>query len=586
MKTYRLKAAVAGLAGSIALMSPPARAQAPGAVALDQLEPSAPGDPLFGVPSPSVGGHLVPRAAVVFDHAVEPFTLSDGSTERAVLKSQSLLHVSASFALWDRLLLSALLPVAVAQRGDGAAVPGEAAPAPTSPALGDLRLGVRIRLFGEDGDPVQLGAGFALHLPTGDDENFVGEGSVRDAPQLLLGGRIGDVVWSAAGGAMVRSSENPSTLTYGGGAALLLLDDRLQLGPEVYASTPIQGGSLPISATRRVEREQVTSAELLFGARVRLFGGLVLGAAAGPGLGDGFGTPSFRAVGSLAWAPPSANAADAEPPDPDEDGISTAEDACPYASGPTSTDPKRHGCPVEDRDDDGIPDPDDACPAQAGAGAVASADPKRRGCPADADGDGIADLDDACPAEQGAASPDASKRGCPAGPPASAAPPPPADADGDGLLDNADACPHEKGPASDDKKSRGCPKRVRVNDDIVTEVVLLEPVAFRISRADPAPIDPRSEPVLEELSEVIAQHPEWLKIEVQAHTDNTGNAKYNEGLSTARAESVAKWLVSHGVAAERLVAKGYGGSRPVGDNATAAGREKNRRVNVFVVEKK
>ena len=85
------------------------------------------------------------------------------------------------------------------------------------------------------------------------------------------------------------------------------------------------------------------------------------------------------------------------------------------------------------------------------------------------------------------------------------------------------------------------------------EVVLLEPVTFKISAAPQPPIEARSEPALSDLKAVIDQHPEWVKIEVQGHTDNTGNAKYNETLSAMRAESVKKWLVEKGVAAERLV---------------------------------
>jgi OmpA-OmpF porin, OOP family len=73
---------------------------------------------------------------------------------------------------------------------------------------------------------------------------------------------------------------------------------------------------------------------------------------------------------------------------------------------------------------------------------------------------------------------------------------------------------------------------------------------------------------------------------VQAHTDNTGDAKYNQKVSAARAEAVRKWLVEHGVPSERLTAKGYGPSKPIADNKTAEGRAKNKRVAIVVLEKK
>jgi len=124
---------------------------------------------------------------------------------------------------------------------------------------------------------------------------------------------------------------------------------------------------------------------------------------------------------------------------------------------------------------------------------------------------------------------------------------------------------------------------VRVREN---EIALLGEVTFRVLVSDPAPIDPRSEALLGDVHDVLAEHPELTRIEVQAHTDDTGKADYNLKLSTARAESVRRWLVEHGVPPGRLVARGYGGERPIADNKTAAGRKQNRRVQFMVLEKK
>ncbi|WP_437730267.1 OmpA family protein [Sorangium sp. So ce1335] len=581
-----------GTALLLATLSLPtqAAAQSSTAIALDQLDPAPAGDPFFGVPSPWVDGHVVPRAHVSVSHADAPLTLAQGDDVREVVGSQTILHLGLALPLWDRLLVSATLPLAVAQTGDGAAVPGEPAPpgaptpdAPESPAAGDLRLGVRIRAFGGEDAPVQIGASFGLHLPTGATDAYMGEGTVRVTPQLIAGGRVERLVWSAAVGATFRSSGNPSTVTYGGGAALLLWEERLQVGPEIYAATPIQGGSVGLSDFTRVEHRRTTRAEALLGARVRplagtALGGLVVGAALGPGFGEGLGTPAFRLVGMLAWAPPSGGRG-AAAADSDGDGLLDTEEACPYAAGQRSADARRNGCPVEDRDEDGVPDPDDACPEKAGeAGATAS----RRGCPLDTDGDGLQDSLDFCPKEAGAADGKDTKPGCPA-PPPPPAPPPVTDADGDGILDPDDVCPREKGPASEDAAARGCPKRVRVQGE---EVVLLEPIGWKGVQALQPAIDPRSAPALEEMAAVIQDHPEWARIEVQAHTDGTGDAKFNEMISAARAEAVRKWLVEKGIAADRLVAKGYGASKPIADNTKAEGRAKNRRVQLLVLERK
>ena len=71
-----------------------------------------------------------------------------------------------------------------------------------------------------------------------------------------------------------------------------------------------------------------------------------------------------------------------------------------------------------------------------------------------------------------------------------------------------------------------------------------------------------------------------LKVEVQGHTDNVGNDAYNQTLSEARAKAVVTWLTQHGVAAERLTAKGYGKTKPVADNGSDEGRARNRRVEI------
>jgi outer membrane protein OmpA-like peptidoglycan-associated protein len=76
---------------------------------------------------------------------------------------------------------------------------------------------------------------------------------------------------------------------------------------------------------------------------------------------------------------------------------------------------------------------------------------------------------------------------------------------------------------------------------------------------------------------------EALKVEIAGHTDNVGKPESNMKLSQARANAVMAVLVKAGVAADRLVAKGYGDTKPVGDNARAEGKQKNRRVE-FVAQ--
>jgi outer membrane protein OmpA-like peptidoglycan-associated protein len=71
-----------------------------------------------------------------------------------------------------------------------------------------------------------------------------------------------------------------------------------------------------------------------------------------------------------------------------------------------------------------------------------------------------------------------------------------------------------------------------------------------------------------------------VNIEIAGHTDSRGSDEYNMDLSQQRAEAVRHYLVSKGIAADRLSSKGYGESQPVADNAMDEGRFQNRRVEL------
>ncbi|GHE33558.1 OmpA family protein [Sphingobacterium griseoflavum] len=73
------------------------------------------------------------------------------------------------------------------------------------------------------------------------------------------------------------------------------------------------------------------------------------------------------------------------------------------------------------------------------------------------------------------------------------------------------------------------------------------------------------------------------KIRVDGHTDSTGEANYNQWLSEKRAASVKKFLEDSGVSAARITTKGLGQTKPVSDNKTPEGRQKNRRVEVVIL---
>ncbi len=112
-------------------------------------------------------------------------------------------------------------------------------------------------------------------------------------------------------------------------------------------------------------------------------------------------------------------------------------------------------------------------------------------------------------------------------------------------------------------------------------IELKETVYFETGKAD---VRPTSFPMLDEVAGILEKNPQVTKVVVEGHTDASGKAAMNRKLSQARAEAVRAYLVSKGVDAARLEAKGYGPDRPIADNKTPDGREQNRRVELKTAE--
>ncbi|MDI3284237.1 OmpA family protein [Polyangium sp. 15x6] len=580
----------------------PAEAQTKsGQLALNLFEPTPTGDAFLAVPSPRIGGHLVPRGAALFDYASRPLTITDRQVP--IVAGQGFVRADLSLSLWDRVLVSVHMPLALVQSGEAPNVPGLDAPAPRAPVLGDLRVGARVRVLGKDDRaPFQLGLGVNAFAPTAPDDTFVGEGDWRADVHALAGGRVKlrlPLVWSATVGAMLRMSDSPHALRFGAGAAVLLVDERLSVGAEIH-------GTRALGETRLIDARftDITAApslglELLGEARLRVFRGMTFAAAAGPGLLSGLGTPAFRGIFLVGWAAPAGSRSpvttaspppkdrdgdglrdDADacpdekgilsgdpsrdgcpPPDRDRDGVLDLEDACPLVAGEQNTSERKNGCPA-DRDEDGVPDREDVCPEIKGL-----AETKKRGCPADRDDDGVFDTLDACPDQKGVAVSDPVQRGCPK------------DMDGDGLEFPEDLCPADRGAA--DAPEKGCPLFVQLKGD---EVALSRRIEFAPSlRVKGLAVTPESIPVLEEIKGLLRDHPEIQRLEVQGHTDDAGDVKKKLATSQEEADTVVRTLVELGVSADKLVAKGYGHKKPIADNRVAAGRRANRRIAFTVI---
>jgi outer membrane protein OmpA-like peptidoglycan-associated protein len=252
-----------------------------------------------------------------------------------------------------------------------------------------------------------------------------------------------------------------------------------------------------------------------------------------------------------------------KPGDKDGDGILDNVDKCPNDPEDKDGFEDDDGCPDPDNDKDGIPDVKDKCPLE----------PEDKdgfededGCPdPDNDADGIADVNDKCPVEPEDKDGFEDEDGCPD-----------PDNDKDGVLDKADKCPNEPGPAD----NNGCPKKYEHIVVTQEKIELKQKIFFD---TDKATIQPRSFSLLDEIASVLRARP-TMTVRIEGHTDSRGTRAHNLKLSQARADSVRTHLVGLGIEQQRMESRGYGPDQPIETNKTAAGREKNRRVEFIITQ--
>jgi outer membrane protein OmpA-like peptidoglycan-associated protein len=283
----------------------------------------------------------------------------------------------------------------------------------------------------------------------------------------------------------------------------------------------------------------------------------------------------------LAIAEPNAHAALAESPadkcaergfiepkpgDRDGDGILDNDDACPDEPENWNGYDDNDGCPDDpDTDKDLITDSKDSCLLE----------PEDKdgyldddGCPdTDDDADGVPDVTDKCKNNAEDLDGWQDEDGCPE-----------PDNDGDTVLDLEDFCPNSAGPPGGDRP--GCPKKNALVIVTGSEIRITQQIRFEFNKAV---IKRESFPILDAVRDVLRDNPK-ITIEVQGHTDNVGNAGYNQKLSQDRADAVKKYLTGHGIDAKRLTAKGYGMQQPLVPNTTEPNRALNRRVQFIRTE--
>ena len=539
---------------------------------LNQFRPSELTTDGFAVSTADAQGHLRFGIQIYMDYADDPLVFERGGgapgagQELRVVQRQLTGHIMWSLGLWDHLVIFMDLPYTFViddrlSANDRAFLDsiGESQLIPTGSGLGDLYAGARGNLYGTRDDLVQVAVQATLTANTAsladNQQNYLGE---KDAGPHV-GGWFEALVTLNPGkhfriplnlGYKTSFAQDIATLrlgnqlTWGAGVQALLLADRLMLTAEVFGRT---------AAARQTGfggREE-TPVEILGGVKYLDRSGFAVGFAGTGGVTPGYGSPDWRVIGMIGYTMrEKENVLDV-----DGDGILDDEDRCRMDAEDFDGFQDKDGCPDFDNDGDGVLDVDDGCPL----------DPEdidgfqdQDGCPdPDNDGDGILDVDDMCPDEPGPPE----NNGCPE-----------ADRDGDGVLDRIDNCPDEPGTL----ENQGCQEAqlVVIGDG---QLEILEKVFFKTGSAK---LQPRSFALLDNVAKVINAHPEYPLIRVEGHSDATGALKYNMRLSQKRAETVVRYLVGRGgVARGRLIAEGFGPTRPIVPNArTSAERAQNRRV--------
>ena len=532
---------------------------------------------ILGIQSATLARHLGGRAGLYFNLSQGSGRLAATNTGQnfRLVDHKLGLDVLGSIGLFEWLEVGAVIPATLYQDGDrdslyvldtGGDVDGA--------GIGDIRLVPKVRLLGRD-FPVQLALAVDLAFPTGDHKRFMGHDGVGFAPSLLVGGTFSfGLTLEGNVGVRYRPSKPVMNVIAGPDVSFGLGARQpfdLPAGHEIAVLASLTG-----QAAIEGPIDTGIGAEVLGAVEYRPFPALAITAGAGAGFGIGLGPPEWRVLlgADYRWgldtvAGPAClhgpedmdgfQDGDAcADPDNDEDGVLDADDVCPFVPETLN----------DWRDEDG-------CPDERPPGGDYFTDADRRGGPmdpnADTDGDGLLDGEDVCADRAEDMDGFEDSDGCPD-----------VDNDKDGVLDTDDTCPLEAEVVNGVDDDDGCPDEGESKVKVTRErIVIREKIYFDTAEAT---IGKRSYPLLDQVMAVLRAHTQITLVVIEGHTDSVSDTAYNHELSKRRASAVRDYLIQRGLEASRLEARGYGETRPIGDNETAEGREKNRRVELHVAE--
>ncbi len=518
------------LAAGLLTVPSVSHAQTTQPIHLNQYRPAPSVDDGFAISRPDDRGHLLFGARLDLDYSLNPLvaesTRGDSGTEAGSLVEHQLsAHLNFSLGLFERLVVFVGMPINLVQSG----TQFDVLPAGDGAGIGDLFLGARGRIYGEPGDVFALGAQLVVTLPTAGAANgnmrYSGERGATFAPSLLLEVRPHEILRITGNlGGRIRT-DSPAQVVN------LAVSHEITwgLGLTVEAVRDLLRLYLEGygSASFDSDAREAVPFELLGGARIEPVQGLEVGLAVGGGLSRGFGAPDLRTILTVGYAQRPIRESVG---DRDGDGLLDNVDQCPDEPEDRDQFQDEDGCPDPDNDQDGIPDTSDQCPME----------------PEDRDG-----FED--------------ENGCPD-----------PDNDQDGIPDTADRCPLEPGVP----ENQGCPPEAEIQEE-TGQIITLGRIEFE---TDSDVLLSRSIPVVENVRDVLRDHPEITLVRIEGHTDDRADDGYNMDLSRRRARAVVLWLAGHGIEPGRMEAYGCGEIHAIQSNDTDEGRQANRRVEFHIME--
>ena len=512
----------------------------------------------------TLGTQWVWNAGVTLNYQNDPLILKNdaGVVVREVVAHQLTADITGALAVATFLDVGMDVPLHLYVKGEGFRDGNQ----PKTFSPGDIRLHAKWRFFQVANQFLTLAFAPVVSLPTG---KAVSDYTGSIGPTVLLPFWV-TLDWNRmgatfSGGYRIVKNQRIADLTIGdqitlnAGAWLWIIQEKF---------VTIAEYSLAIAAQSPFSRMGEVPMDVIGGVRYFPLEWIHVSLGFGFGLTSGFATPDYRLLGGIVFTrKPDEKPMRRPVGDRDSDGLLDNVDKCPMDAEDIDQFEDGDGCPDNDNDSDGIADDLDRCPLTMED--VDNFDDSD-GCPdTDNDNDGVPDEADQCSLVPEDMDNFMDLDGCPD-----------LDNDEDGIPDERDECPMKKETVNRYQDTDGCPDaKATIRGDAIT---IEEKVRFNSKETT---IAAESFPVLDDLVVFLKETPGIRLIMVEGHTDTRGPADRNMTLSQERADAVRTYLVTHGIAEDRVRSQGLGETQPlVFPEMSEVGYEMNRRVEFKVLK--